>query len=68
MISNGLELALNEYGLEFDSFLGAIYLPWHTIILAGLAFIAYKVYKVMTKRRTLGNCLPVSDTNDLWSN
>jgi hypothetical protein len=46
MISDGLELALNEYGLEFDSFLGAIYLPWHTIILTTLAVIAYKVYKI----------------------
>jgi hypothetical protein len=46
MISEGLELALNEYGLEFDSFLGAIYLPWHTIILTTLAVIAYKVYKI----------------------
>jgi hypothetical protein len=68
MISNGLELALNEYGLEFDSFLGAIYLPWHTIIITALLVLGYKAYKTITKRRTLGNCLPVSDTNDLWSN
>jgi len=45
MIENGLELLLSEYGLELDSFLGAIYLPWHTIILTTLAVIAYKVYK-----------------------
>jgi hypothetical protein len=46
MISSGLELALNEYGLEFDSFLGAIYVPWHTIILATLAIVGYKFYKI----------------------
>jgi hypothetical protein len=45
MISSGLELALNEYGLEFDSFLGAIYLPWHTIIITALLVTAYKIYK-----------------------
>ena len=45
MISSGLELALNEYGLEFDSFLGAIYLPWHTIIISTALLIAYKIYK-----------------------
>jgi hypothetical protein len=46
MISSGLELALNEYGLEFDSFLGAVYVPWHTIILTTLAIVGYKVYKI----------------------
>ena len=46
MIENGLELLLSEYGLELDSFLGSIYLPWHTIILTTLAVIAYKVYKI----------------------
>jgi len=46
MTISGFELIIsNEYGLEFDSFLGAIYLPWHTIILTTLAVIAYKVYK-----------------------
>ena len=44
MIPNGLELQLNDYGLELDSFLGAIYLPWHTIITA-LLVTAYKIYK-----------------------
>ena len=46
MIPSGFELVIsNEYGLELDSFLGAIYLPWHTIILTTLSVIAYKVYK-----------------------
>jgi len=46
MTINGFELIVsNEYGIEFDSFLGSIYLPWHTIILTALAVIAYKVYK-----------------------
>jgi hypothetical protein len=47
MTINGFELLIsNEYGLEFDSFLGAIYLPWHTIIITALSLIAYKVYKI----------------------
>jgi hypothetical protein len=45
MIPNGLELQLNDYGLELDSFLGAIYLPWHTIIITALLVTAYKIYK-----------------------
>ena len=45
MIENGLELILSEYGLELDSFLGAIYLPWHTIAIATALLIAYKIYK-----------------------
>jgi hypothetical protein len=46
MTISGFELIVsNEYGLELDSFLGSLYLPWHTIILTALAVIAYKVYK-----------------------
>ena len=46
MIPNGFELVIsNEYGLEFDSFLGAIYLPWHTMIITALSLISYKIYK-----------------------
>lgn len=45
MITSGLELELNDYGLELDSFLGAIYLPWHTIIITALLVTAYKIYK-----------------------
>jgi hypothetical protein len=46
MTINGFELVIsNEYGLELDSFLGAIYLPWHTIALSTALLIAYKIYK-----------------------
>ena len=46
MIPSGFELVIsNEYGFEFDSFLGAIYLPWHTIAIATALLIAYKIYK-----------------------
>lgn len=45
MTINGVILELNEYGLEFDSFLGAIYLPWHTITILTALLIAYKIYK-----------------------
>ena len=46
MTINGFELHItNEYGFELDSFLGAIYLPWHTIALATALLVAYKIYK-----------------------
>jgi len=46
MIADGLELYItSDYGLELDSFLGAIYLPWHTIIITALLVTAYKIYK-----------------------
>jgi len=46
MTINGFELYItSEYGFELDSFLGAIYLPWHTIALTTALIIAYKVYK-----------------------
>jgi hypothetical protein len=46
MITSGLELQINDYGLEFDSFLGAIYLPWHTIATAVFITVAYKIYRM----------------------
>jgi hypothetical protein len=45
MTISGILLELNDYGLELDSFLGAIYLPWHTIIITALLVTAYKIYK-----------------------
>jgi len=45
MTISGVILELNEYGLEFDSFLGAIYIPWHSIAIATALLIAYKIYK-----------------------
>jgi len=46
MIESGLELFITtDYGIELDSFLGAIYLPWHTIALTTALIIAYKIYK-----------------------
>ena len=50
MTISGFELVIsNEYGLEFDSFLGAIYLPWHTIAITTALLIAYKIYKRKNK-------------------
>jgi cell shape-determining protein MreD len=40
-----MELLLNDYGLELDSYLGSLYLPWHTIALSTALLIAYKIYK-----------------------
>jgi hypothetical protein len=46
MITDGFILEINsDYGLELDSFLGAIYLPWHTIAITTALLIAYKIYK-----------------------
>jgi hypothetical protein len=52
MITDGLELYItSDYGLELDSFLGSIYLPWHTIIITALAVVAYKAYKKWGNRK-----------------
>jgi hypothetical protein len=51
MTISGILLELNDYGLELDSFLGAIYLPWHTIIFTTLAVVAYKAYKKWGNRK-----------------
>jgi len=53
MTISGILLELNDYGLELDSFLGAIYLPWHTIILTTLSVVAYKAYKKWGNRKWL---------------
>ena len=45
MTISGIILKINDYGLEFDSFLGAIYLPWHSIAITTVLLIAYKIYK-----------------------
>jgi hypothetical protein len=68
MTINGVELSLNEYGLEFDSFLGAIYLPWHTIIITALALIAYKIYKRIRNKKVVENYSLDNATNELWAN
>ena len=45
MSISGIMLQINDYGLEFDSFLGAMYLPWHSIVFIAIAVIGYKFYK-----------------------
>ena len=45
MSIQGVMLQINDYGLELDSFLGAIYLPWHSIAIITVSLIAYKIYK-----------------------
>ncbi len=40
-----MTLLLNDYGLELDTYLGSLYLPWHTIAIATALLIAYKIYK-----------------------
>jgi hypothetical protein len=43
---SGLVFRINDYGMELDSFLGAIYLPWHTIATAVFITVAYKIYRM----------------------
>lgn len=40
-----MELLLNDYGLELDTYMGSLYLPWHTIATITALVIAYKIYK-----------------------
>ncbi len=46
MSISGLVFRINDYGMELDSFLGAIYLPWHTIATAVFITVAYKIYRM----------------------
>jgi hypothetical protein len=50
MSISGLVFRINEYGMELDSFLGAIYLPWHTIATAVFITVVYKIYTVRRDR------------------
>ena len=40
-----MEMYLNDYGLELDTYMGSLYLPWHTIAITTALLIAYKIYK-----------------------
>ena len=46
MSISGLVFRINDYGMELDSFLGTIYLPWHTIATAVFITVAYKIYRM----------------------
>jgi len=40
-----MTIELNEYGLEFDTYVCYIALSWQVIIPALISVIAYKIYK-----------------------
>ena len=40
-----MNMHLNDYGLELDTYMGSLYLPWQTIAIATALLIAYKIYK-----------------------
>ena len=40
-----MKLELNDYGLEFDTYVCYIALSWQVIVPAVIAFIGYKLYK-----------------------
>ena len=60
-----MTLELNDYGLEFDTYVCYIALSWQIIVPSLIAVIAYKIYKRTRNNRTLGNCLP-TNTSDGW--
>jgi len=41
----------NDYGLELDSFLGAVYLPWHSIAGITLAVITLKIVRRYKRKK-----------------
>jgi hypothetical protein len=41
-----MTLRLNDYGLEFDTYVCYIAIAWQVIIPTTIALIAYKIYKV----------------------
>jgi uncharacterized membrane protein len=46
-----MTLELNDYGLEFDTYVCYIALSWQVIIPATIALIAYKIYKKRNKKK-----------------
>jgi hypothetical protein len=58
-----MELLLNDYGLELDTYLGSLYLPWHTIGIVTALVIAYKIYKIKKNNKLAPLLL---DENDDW--
>jgi hypothetical protein len=59
-----MELLLNDYGLEFDSYMGSIYLPWHTIALATALLVGVKLYNKIKSKKVAP--LITLDDNDDW--
>ena len=45
-----MTLELNDYGLEFDTYVCYIALSWQFIIPAVIAVIGYKIYKKKGKK------------------
>ena len=45
-----MTLELNDYGLEFDTYVAYIALSWKVLITATIALIAYKIYKKMKNK------------------
>jgi hypothetical protein len=45
-----MTLELNDYGLEFDTYVCYIALSWQVLIPATIALIAYKIYKRMKNK------------------
>ena len=46
-----MDLTLNDYGLEFDSILGSLYLPWKTISLGVLIVVVLRLLKLYKGRK-----------------
>ena len=46
-----MELRLNDYGLEFDTYVCYIALSWQVIIPAVILFVGYKFYKMKGKKK-----------------
>jgi hypothetical protein len=46
-----MELLLNDYGLELDTYLGSLYLPWHTIISVAVILVGVKVYNKIKRNK-----------------
>ena len=46
-----MTLELNDYGLEFDTYVCYIALSWQVLIPAAIALIAYKIYKKRNKKK-----------------
>jgi len=48
---NFLNVGLNDYGFTLESYFGDVYIPWRTLILAGLLLAGFKIKSWLKTRK-----------------
>jgi hypothetical protein len=48
---NFLNVGLNDYGFTLEGYFGDVYIPWRTLILAGLLLAGFKIKSWLKTRK-----------------